>query len=194
DTDLSMHMIISGNHVPQNIIHERAISRINLSREACDLAILNHRANKNTTKEVKMKLLASHNGALPNELQKLYNNQRTIDNSHELVTGILKEKGVILYYQQPNINVNEDIDEKYDLNSDSAQVLSLVVEDCRSRSKEEAIELGHVYELFIRTLLLPEITKECVKPMTTNNLTEQINKSIEGRHENSSQFIFEPGQ
>ncbi|CAG8690105.1 10604_t:CDS:2 [Cetraspora pellucida] len=30
----------------------------------------------------------------------------------------------------------------------------------RSKSKEEVIELGHAYELFIRTLPLPEITKE----------------------------------
>ncbi|CAG8822522.1 17287_t:CDS:2, partial [Racocetra persica] len=96
----------------------------------------------------------------------------------------------------------------------------------RSRNKEKAIELGHAYELFIRTLPLPEITKEClyndifanwlseewidcfidggwlpsvndrpgVKPMTTNNLTERMNKSIEGKHKNSSQFIFEAGQ
>ncbi|CAG8763265.1 5653_t:CDS:2 [Cetraspora pellucida] len=355
DTDLPMRMIISGNYILQNIIHERAISRINLSQEACDLAILNRRANKNTTKEVKMKLLAPHNSVSPNELQKLYNNQRSICDDvklhqllerddlrirkntgpwtivHKLVTGILKEKGDILYYQQSDINVNEDIDRKYDLNSDSAPVLFLVVEDCagygtpiafgvsnkennhtirlaveayieltngkgfmrirhcaqkwhpyamidkhhptkqglqpifhklilcwfhimqtlrkhfkdlriadhyrysiaiafkvvdRSRNKEEAIELGHAYELFIRTLPLPEITKEClcndifanwlseewidcfidggwlpsvndhpgVKPMTTNNLTEQMNKSIKGRHENSSQFIFEAGQ
>ncbi|CAG8589171.1 4523_t:CDS:2, partial [Scutellospora calospora] len=75
DTDLPMHMIISGNHISQNIIQERAISSwINLSQEARDLAILNYQANKYTTKEIKMKLLASHNRASQNELQKLYDN------------------------------------------------------------------------------------------------------------------------
>ncbi|CAG8806088.1 11774_t:CDS:2, partial [Racocetra persica] len=104
DTDLPMHMIIS---------------------EARDLAILNRRANKNTTKEVKMKLLAPHNGASPNELQKLYNNQRIANHYRYPIAIAFKVVG-------------------------------------RSRSKEEAIELGHAYELFIRTLPLSEITKECL--------------------------------
>ncbi|CAG8794109.1 12741_t:CDS:2, partial [Racocetra persica] len=117
-------------------------------------------ANKNTTKEVKMKLLAPHNSVSPNKLQKLHNNQRSICDDVKL----------------------RQLLERDDLR-------------CRrSRSKEEAIELGHAYELFIRTLPLPEITKECVKPMTTNNFTKRMNKSIEGRRENSSQFIFEASQ
>ncbi|CAG8829722.1 21731_t:CDS:2 [Cetraspora pellucida] len=47
DTDFSVHMIIKGNHVPQNIIQEKTVpSRINLSREVQDLAITSRRADK----------------------------------------------------------------------------------------------------------------------------------------------------
>ncbi|CAG8848225.1 2060_t:CDS:1, partial [Racocetra persica] len=63
NTNLPMHMIIRGNHVPQSIIQQITTpSRINLSHEARDLAIISHRADKYTTKEIKMKLLASYNG------------------------------------------------------------------------------------------------------------------------------------
>ncbi|CAG8445319.1 26335_t:CDS:2, partial [Gigaspora rosea] len=58
---------------------------------------------------------------------------------YELVTYVLKQKGVVLYYEQPDTNAPEDtrnfgffcfgIDGKYDLNSDSAPIFSLVVED-----------------------------------------------------------------
>ncbi|RIB18018.1 hypothetical protein C2G38_2185769 [Gigaspora rosea] len=52
----------------------------------------------------------------------------------------------------------------------------------RSKSKKEALELGEAYRLFIKSLPLMEITKDSLcKPMTTNNLTERINKSVEGR-------------
>ncbi|CAG8696739.1 35591_t:CDS:2, partial [Racocetra persica] len=91
-----------------------------------------------------MKLLALYNGNSQNELEHLYSGQNSICDDvklrqlierdslcarknvgfwtivHELVTGILKQKGAILYYQQPNMN--------YDLNSDGAPILSLVVE------------------------------------------------------------------
>ncbi|CAG8797418.1 24336_t:CDS:2, partial [Racocetra persica] len=105
ETEFSMHMTIKGNHVPQNIIKEAtALSRINLT-------------DKRTTKEIKMKLLASHNGASQYELEHLYNNQNSIYNNiklrqlierdnlcarktvgpwsiiHELVTSVLREKG-----------------------------------------------------------------------------------------------------
>ncbi|KAF0427253.1 gephyrin: PROVISIONAL [Gigaspora margarita] len=182
ESEFPMHMTIKGNHVLQNIIREAtALSQINLSREVRDLAITSHRADNRTTKEIKMKLLATHNGSSQSELEHLYHNQNSIcddiklrqlierDNLrakknvgpwtivHELVTSTLRDNGAVLYYQQPDISVPEDspehyyqltlsdnlwlqqacdfgsfcfgIDRKYDLNSDGALILSLVVED-----------------------------------------------------------------
>ncbi|CAG8608448.1 21562_t:CDS:1, partial [Racocetra persica] len=72
-------MSIKGNHISPNIIRETTVlSRINSSREACDLAITNHRADKQTTKEIKMKLLAPHNSNSQNELERLYSGQNSI--------------------------------------------------------------------------------------------------------------------
>ncbi|RIB13427.1 hypothetical protein C2G38_2325832 [Gigaspora rosea] len=138
ESEFPMHMTIKGNHVPQNIIREAtALSRINLSREVRDLAITSHRADKRITKEIKMKLLAPHNGSSQSELEHLYHNQNSIcdniklhqlierDNLrakknvgpwrivHELVTSILRDNGAILYYQQPDISVPEDSPEHY---------------------------------------------------------------------------------
>ncbi|CAG8737285.1 21789_t:CDS:2 [Gigaspora margarita] len=68
-----------------NIIRETTVlSRINLNREAQDLAIKSHRADKHTTKEIKMKLLAPYNNALQNELEHLYNSQNSICNNVKL--------------------------------------------------------------------------------------------------------------
>lgn len=181
-TDLPVHMQISGAHVPPNVVHETTGPlRINLSREARDLAIISHRADKRTTKEVKMKLLAQHNGASENQLTQLYESQHSVcdevklrqllerDGSrirkqagpwtivHEMVTGHLKAMGAVLHYQQPDLEASEDnpehyyqltlsddlwlqqardcgsfcfgIDGKYDLNSDGAPILTVVVED-----------------------------------------------------------------
>ncbi|CAG8690116.1 10605_t:CDS:2 [Cetraspora pellucida] len=87
-----------------------------------------------------MKLLASHNDALPNELQKLYNNQRFMCDDVKLYQLLKRDdlyirKNTELWtivhelVTDPDINVNEDIDRKYDLNSNSAPVLFLVVEN-----------------------------------------------------------------
>ncbi|RIB24776.1 hypothetical protein C2G38_2241811 [Gigaspora rosea] len=182
DTEYPVRLIIEGNHVPQNVIQEITIpSRINLSWEARDLVITIHRADKRTPKEIKMKLLLPYNSVSQHELKNLYSSQNSIcndvklrqfierDNSHtrsqvgpwttvhEIVNSVLKQKGVVLYYQQADINAFEDssnryyqltlsndlwleqardcgsfcfgIDGKYDLNTDRAPVLSLVVED-----------------------------------------------------------------
>ncbi|CAG8820073.1 21718_t:CDS:2, partial [Cetraspora pellucida] len=319
DTDFPVHMIIKRNHVLQNIIQEKTVpSQINLSRE----------------------LLASHNSASQNELEHLYHQHFICDELklHQLierdnlrtrrqVDTNAPENSLERYYQ---LTLSDDlwlqqardfgffcfsIDGKYDLNSNGALILSLVVEDnarygmpiafrvsnkennytirlaieavqrnvpcnnfdclheyhyedlsngkgfmrvrncapiwqlfamidkhrptkrglqpilhglilCwfyimqtfsvhlkdlridnrywypiaiafkivgRSRSKEEALELGEAYKTFIKFLPLTEIAKEFfgrmpllndvpgVRPMTTNNLTERMNKSIEGQ-------------
>ena len=137
-SELPVRMTIKGSHVPSNVAQEAAQpSRLNLSREARDLAIMSRRADRNTTKEVKMKLLAPHNGASENELKQLYTNQHSVcddvklrqllerDNYrtrqqagawtilHELVTGQLKERGFVLHYQQPEDNAPKDHSDHY---------------------------------------------------------------------------------
>ncbi|KAF0495988.1 proteophosphoglycan ppg4 [Gigaspora margarita] len=102
DTEFPVCMTIKGIHVPQNIIQETtALSRINLNRETRDLAIKSHQADKHTTKEIKMKLLAAYNNAL-----QMNWNQAC-------------DFGSFCF----------GIDGKYDLNHDNAPTLSLVVED-----------------------------------------------------------------
>ncbi|CAG8636492.1 16425_t:CDS:2 [Cetraspora pellucida] len=79
ETEFSVRMTIKGNYILLNIIRETfALSRINLNREAHDLAITSHRADKRTMKEIKMKLLAPHNDISQNELECLYSGQNSI--------------------------------------------------------------------------------------------------------------------
>ncbi|CAG8828883.1 28504_t:CDS:1, partial [Racocetra persica] len=79
EMEFSICMSIKGNHIPPNIIRKTtALSQINLSREARDLAITNHRADKQTTKEIKIKLLTPYNGNSQNELERLYSGQNSI--------------------------------------------------------------------------------------------------------------------
>ncbi|RIB18017.1 hypothetical protein C2G38_2185768 [Gigaspora rosea] len=85
DTEFPVCMTIKGSHVPKNIIRKTtALSQINLNREARDLAIKSHRANKRMTKKIKMKLFAPYNNALQNELEHLYNSQSSICNDIKL--------------------------------------------------------------------------------------------------------------
>ncbi|CAG8625295.1 7857_t:CDS:2, partial [Racocetra persica] len=72
-------MSIKGNHISPNIIQETtALSRINLSRKASDLAITNHQADKQTTKKIKIKFFTLHNDNSQNELEHLYSDQNLI--------------------------------------------------------------------------------------------------------------------
>ncbi|CAG8779588.1 30490_t:CDS:1, partial [Racocetra persica] len=92
EIEFSIRMFIKGNHILPNIIRETtALSRINLSKEAHDLAITNHRADKQTTKEIKMKLLVPHNGNSQNELEHLYSGQNSICDDVKLCQLIEKD-------------------------------------------------------------------------------------------------------
>ncbi|CAG8580117.1 20698_t:CDS:10, partial [Racocetra persica] len=156
DADLPEYSVelftFDGDYILDSIEDE---IQVESDRKARDLAIISHRADKRTTKEIKMKLLASYNERDTLRTRKKVGSWTIV---HELVNGILKEKGSILYYQQPDINMPEDcsehyyqltlsdnlwlqqardhgsfcfgIDGKYDLNSDGAPILSLVVKDC----------------------------------------------------------------
>ncbi|CAG8783678.1 4946_t:CDS:2, partial [Gigaspora rosea] len=123
DTEFPVCMTIKGSHVPKNIIRKTtALSQINLNREARDLAIKSHRANKRMTKKIKMKLFAPYNNALQNELEHLYNSQSSICNDiklRQLIERDTRNLGSFCF----------GIDGKYDLNSSNAPILSLVVED-----------------------------------------------------------------
>ncbi|CAG8625901.1 3776_t:CDS:2 [Cetraspora pellucida] len=117
-----------------------------------------------------MKLLASYNRASQNKLQKLYNNQSSICDDVKLQQLLerddlclrkkigpwkyLKDLPIADHYQYPIAIAFKIVD--------------------RSRTKEKAIELGYTYELFIRTLSLPEITKEHLcNNMFANCLSEE---------------------
>ncbi|KAF0438404.1 proteophosphoglycan ppg4 [Gigaspora margarita] len=96
DTDYPVRLIIEGNHVLQNVIQEITIpSQINLSREnsICDdvkLCQFIERDNSHTRSQV--------------------GPWTTV---YELVNSVLKEKGVVLYYQQADINASEDSSNHY---------------------------------------------------------------------------------
>ncbi|CAG8721455.1 7392_t:CDS:2, partial [Racocetra persica] len=163
NTNLPMRMIIRGNHVLQSIIQQITTpSQINLSHEVCDLAIISHQANKRTTKEIKMKLLASYNGVSQYELEQLYRNQNSI--SKQGLQPILR--GLILCWFH------------------IMQTLAFKAVG-HSKTKEEALELVKAYQAFIESLPLMFLSSNDIpgiKPMTTNNLTERMNRSIEEQH------------
>jgi hypothetical protein len=157
------------------------IKRLNLLRNVRDNILLSRRADHRSTKGVKSKLLMSMNGANEETLSQALANQKMIctdnklkqliarddkrlkDNSgpwtilHHLIIEVLKPKGYVLHYQQPDISYSEDpsrqfyqltlsddlwlknardygqscigIDGKYDLNLDRAPVLSIVTKN-----------------------------------------------------------------
>ena len=173
---------IIGSHLPTNVLisHNPSVSKLNLSRQVRDHIIVSRRSDHRTANSVKLKLLAPFNGAEENVLKEALTNQRQICNHdklrsflmrddrrlkentgpwtilHYLVIEILKPKGYILFYQQPDLSQIEDekhfyqltlsnefwlrngkkfgqkcigMDSKHDLNNDRAPVLVFVVEN-----------------------------------------------------------------
>ncbi|PKC54138.1 hypothetical protein RhiirA1_507803 [Rhizophagus irregularis] len=182
-TSKPLRIKIIGSHLPANALntHIPNSSKLNLTREIRDKIILNRRSDYKTVKEIKMTLLAPYNGANEETLRNVLNEQREICNDtklrgfikrddrrlkensgswtilHYLVTEILKLKGYVLYYQQPDPLAPEDhpdhyyqltlsndlwlkngqkfgnfcigLDGKYDLNNDHAPILTMIVEN-----------------------------------------------------------------
>lgn len=178
-----LKITVQGTHVSQNIILNSVpkVQRLNLLRNIKDTILISRRADHRSAKGIKAKLLASMNGTKEDTLSEAINSQKIIctddklkqlvarddrkfkDNTgpwtilHYLVTEVLKSKGYVLYYQQPNLSLPEDsperfyqltlsddfwlknardfgqtcvgIDGKYDLNLDRAPVLSIVVKN-----------------------------------------------------------------
>ncbi|CAB5180887.1 unnamed protein product [Rhizophagus irregularis] len=118
-----------GLHLPTNIpIHSPKISRLNLSRQVRDNIIVDHRSDHRTANSVKSKLLHLLMAAEENVLKEALTNQHQICNHdklrsflmrddrrlkenaglwtilHYLVIEILKPKGYVLFYQQPDLS------------------------------------------------------------------------------------------
>ncbi|CAG8809035.1 27064_t:CDS:2, partial [Racocetra persica] len=166
--------------------------------------------DKQTTKEIKMKLLVPHNSNSQNELEYLYS-------------------GAILYYQQPNINVPENnsdhyyqltlsddlwlqqahdfgsfcfgIDGKYNLNSDGAPILSLVIKDNAGYRTSIAFGLSNKENNYMIRLAVEAV--QCNIPFEGKCVdTQPINHFIKRLYsitltwdniikETSSQLVFE---
>ncbi|CAG8592531.1 2075_t:CDS:2, partial [Funneliformis caledonium] len=162
---------IVGSQLPINVLisHNPSVLRLNLSRQVRDHIIVNRRSDHHTANSIKSKLLMPFNGAEENELKEALKNQRQICNNNKLRSylmhddqrlgensEVLKLKGYILYYQQPDPLQSEEekqfyqltlsnefwlrngkkfgqncigMDSKHDLNNDRTPVLVLVTEN-----------------------------------------------------------------
>ncbi|UZO21775.1 uncharacterized protein OCT59_014160 [Rhizophagus irregularis] len=183
DRPCPLKIKVLNSHLPSNVrtTHTPQINRLSLTRQVRDNIIINRRADHKTTKNIKAKMLAPYNGANEEDLREALRNQkelcedkklyrflvrddrRTKENAgpwtilHYLVNEILKPKGNVLYYQQPNLSSSETssehfyqltlsnqlwlknaqrygkycigVDSKYDLNSDRTPVLAVVAEN-----------------------------------------------------------------
>ena len=124
---------ILNTHLPSNILvtHTPQINRLNLTRQVRDNIILNRRADHKSTKNIKAKMLAPYNGANEEDLRKALSNKKEFCDDkklqrflvrddrrikedagpwtilHHLVNEILKPKGLILYYQLPDLSSSE---------------------------------------------------------------------------------------
>ncbi|CAB5217590.1 unnamed protein product [Rhizophagus irregularis] len=173
---------VLNSHLSSNILmtHTPQIDRLSLTRQVRDNIIINRRADHKTTKNIKAKMLAPYNGANEEVLREALHNQKEICDDkklyrflirddrrtkestgpwtilHYLINEILKPKGYILYYQQPDLSAETSsehfyqltlsdqlwlknaqrygrhcigVDSKYDLNNDRAPVLAIVAEN-----------------------------------------------------------------
>ncbi|CAB4387713.1 unnamed protein product [Rhizophagus irregularis] len=143
------------SHLSSNvlmILYTPQINWLSLTRQVRDNIIINHRADHKPTKNIKAKMLASHNGANEEVLREALNNQKEICDDKKLYKFLVR---YILYYQQPDLSAETSsehfyqltlsdrlwlkyaqrygrncigIDSKYDLNNDTP-VLAIVAEN-----------------------------------------------------------------
>lgn len=182
NTSHALRIKIEGVHLPSNVImpQNTQITRINLTREKRDEITVSRRADHKTVRGIKGKLLAPYNNNGEDALRNAFSTGREVCNDktlkhfinredrrlkdrtgpwtilHYLIVEVLKPKGYVLYYQQPDLSKPEEtadryyqltvsdeywlkkgrdygqyylgIDGKYDLNIDRAPVLSIIVE------------------------------------------------------------------
>lgn len=75
------------SHLSSNvlmILYTPQINRLSLTRQVRDNIIINHRADHKPTKNIKAKMLASHNGANEEVLREALNNQKEICDDKKL--------------------------------------------------------------------------------------------------------------
>ncbi|CAG8565769.1 10070_t:CDS:2 [Gigaspora rosea] len=176
-TEFPMQVILSGSHISSiPILHISTINRINLNYEARDIAIRGRRKSNMTTMQIMRNLLAPANSAPKNELKEILDNKKLACNEtkiryllerdtrclrddigpwtrlHQLVTNELKNKRIVLYYQQPDPETQENnhkhyyqltLNGKYDLNNNCAPILVLIVENQASYGSPIAIGLSN---------------------------------------------------
>ncbi|CAG8748432.1 24971_t:CDS:2, partial [Racocetra persica] len=87
------------------VVSQSKVSRINLSLQARDHAIMAHYAHHSSGVEIALKLLAPYNNT-----SEIHLRHTILD---QLVTTELKEQGKVLYYQRHNISVSENCPEYY---------------------------------------------------------------------------------
>ncbi|CAG8648358.1 11757_t:CDS:2 [Paraglomus brasilianum] len=131
--DFDMHkctirILIKGQHIPENIAvnHQPSISRINLSHKTRDLILSSRRGASSSKMGVMMKMLVQYNEASVNTIKEELKSQKNICTEqklqgllgqdgawtmlHKLIVKQLKDKGAVLYYQQPDINIETPAD------------------------------------------------------------------------------------
>ncbi|RIB28900.1 hypothetical protein C2G38_2156710 [Gigaspora rosea] len=182
NTPHQLRIKIDGWHIPPNalVVHSPQVTRVNLTRSARDQIIISRRADRWTADDVKTKILVSKKGATEADLNQDVVKNRDICNSKQLkrlivrddrrvkdnsgpwtvlqhyIQDVLKPRGHVLYYQNPNLSAEENSPDRYyqlivsddlwlingrdfgqhffcidgnnDLNMDRATVLTMVVE------------------------------------------------------------------
>ncbi|CAG8735385.1 20649_t:CDS:2, partial [Cetraspora pellucida] len=211
-TEFLMQVILSGSHISSILIpHISTINRINLNYETRDIVIHGRHESNMTTTQIMRNLLAPTNNAPKNELKEILDNKKFACNEtkirhllerdtrrlrdnigpwtrlHQLVTNELKNKRVVLYYQQPDSEMQENdykhyyqltlsdeiwlqqardcssfcfgINGKYDLNNDRAPILVLTVEDQAGYGSPIAIGLSNKENKFTIHIAIETVQK-----------------------------------
>ncbi|CAG8566056.1 19700_t:CDS:2 [Racocetra persica] len=186
----SVQLIINNIHrISILLTPDPKFMRINLSLQICDKVIATRHVHYNTGVEIAIKILKLHNNSNETHLTHLH---KTSKDLYQLVTTDLKEQDKLKQGYDCG-HFCFEIDEKYNLNNKKAPVLAIVIENqadygsllafalvfkivSRSKSDEEVVEMEEEYRW------IPQIYDQPnAKPMTTNNLTEQMYKTIEAR-------------
>ncbi|RHZ89429.1 hypothetical protein Glove_14g63 [Diversispora epigaea] len=233
NTSHQLRIKIEGSHHPTNILNtgNQQVTRINLTRQIRDKIIVDRRADHLSTKNIKGKLLVSLNGAKKEELSEALSNNKEVCNNkklksfivredrrlkentgpwtilHYLIEEVLKPKGYVLYYQQPDLSKPEDsaehyyqltvsddfwlyngrdfgqfcfgIDGKYDLNNDRAPILTMIVENNMGHGTPLAFD--HLSTKNIKGKLLVSLNgakKEELSEALSNNKEVCNNKKL----------------
>ncbi|CAG8539081.1 11529_t:CDS:2 [Diversispora eburnea] len=139
NTTYQLRIKIDGWHIPPNalVTHTPQVTRVNLTRSARDKIIISRRADRWTADDVKAKILVSKQGATEADLNQEIVKNRDICNAKQLkrlivrddrrvrdnagpwtvlqhyIQDILKPRGHVLYYQNPDLSADENSPDRY---------------------------------------------------------------------------------